>query len=988
MTAEPHDPAADSFDLSFKVFHELMTRKVKDVLLVCSPYDAYIMEEEGRLPQRIIHEYRGLNLSRPPCLTYVSSAREAIDTLSERRFDFVITTPRLDDMPAHLLGREIKARFDDLPVFLLTHNPDLHGLDPRCADRKVIDRIFVWGGNADLLLALIKSEEDLMNVDADTRRAMVRVIILVEDSPVYFSSFLPMLYKEIVLQTQGVMEESLNEEHRFFRMRARPKILLAESFEEAEALYRQFQPYLLSILSDVRYPRDGRTDPDAGYALLKVVKSETPDIPLLLMSSEESNESRSRQIPATFLNKNSPTLHTGIREFFKNELGFGAFIFRRPDGKELARATSLRELEKVLPGIPDDSILYHGSRNDFSRWLMARSEIFMASRLKPVKTTDFGSVAELKTYLIESLQQRRRVRQSGIVTDFDPENLDMEADFIKIGQGSLGGKARGLAFMASRFKKHRKELEGFPGIQIRIPKTLVVSTEGFDDFIETNQLSDMASCDKTDSEITDVFLKGEMPPWLEHTLSTIVDAIPTPLAVRSSGLLEDVQHQPFSRLYKTLLLPNSDPDPSARLEQLARAVKRVFASTYLKAARTYARSTQHRTEQEKMAVMIQQLAGNRFGDHFYPTLTGKAQSFNFYSVSRMKAEDGIAIVSAGLGSPDGEDLGGLRFSPCHPQLLPQFSTVEDILQNSQSRFFALDLSVTGTQVTESGSAMVRFPIDELPIGHPIRKLCSTYIPEENRIRDAAAAGGHPVLTFAPIIKFATFPLPAILRTLLDIGRQGMGGPVEIEFAVTLPSLEGDPTAFHLLQIRPMTQLDQDMDVVISESEIATALAHTNLALGNGKLEGIADVIWVDPDTFDPARTVDIAAEIGKINGAIQRDGRGYLLVGPGRWGSSDRWLGIPVSWTDISAVAAIVETATGNLKAEASQGSHFFQNITSAGIYYLTILDESQGVIHQDWLKRQPFIAATDFIRHIRLKRPLTIKVDGRRSRGVILSST
>lgn len=983
MSVEPPIPGTDSFDLSFKVFHELMARKVSEVLLVCSPYDAFIMEEEGRLAQRIIHEYRGLNLSRPPCLTYVSSASEAIETLASRRFDFVITTPRLDDMPAHALGREIKSRFGDLPVFLLTHNPNLHALDPRCMDRSAIDRIYVWGGNADLLLALIKSQEDRMNVDADTRRAMVRVIILVEDSSLYFSSFLPILYKEIVSQTQDVMEESLNEEHRFFRMRARPKILLAESYEEAESLYHRFKPYLLSILSDVRYPRGGRIDPDAGVALLKRIKSETPDIPLLLMSSEESNRDRSGDIPATFLNKNAPTLHQGIRQFFKDELGFGPFIFRLPDGAVLARADSLRELEEVLPQIPDDAILHHGSRNDFSRWLMARSEIFMASRLKPVKTTDFESVSDLKRFLIESLRERRRVRQRGVITDFHPNRLDMEVDFIKIGRGSLGGKARGLAFMAARFKAQRKELERYGGVKIQIPKTLVISTEGFDEFIESNALSDMASCERSDSAITDVFLNAKLPDWLTQTLGTIVDAVSRPLAVRSSGLLEDVQYQPFSRLYKTLLLPNSHSDREVRIADLAGAVKRVYASTYLEAARTYARSTQHRTEQERMAVMIQQLAGGRFGDHFYPTLTGRALSFNFYSVSHMKSDDGIAIISAGLGSPDGEDLGGLRFSPNHPQLLPQFSTVEDILQNSQNRFFALDLA-EGAADPDSDSTLVRLPIDNLPIGHPIRRLCSTYIPEENRIRDASVAGGYPVLTFAPIIKFATIPLPAILRTLLDLGRQGMGGPVEIEFALTLPEAAGDPADFHLLQIRPMTQLDQDMDVVISETEATSALAFTRMALGNGKLDGIRDIVWVAPDTFDPARTVAIAAEVGRLNRSIEMKGGRYLLIGPGRWGSSDRWLGIPVAWKDISAVAAIVETAVPSLKAEASQGSHFFQNITSAGIYYLTILDESHGFIQQDWLAGQPTADTTDFIRHIRLETPLTIKVDGRRSKGVI----
>ncbi|MFZ7128278.1 MAG: PEP/pyruvate-binding domain-containing protein [Desulfobacterales bacterium] len=987
MTQVPQIPAVDDFDLAFKVFHELMARKVSDILLVSSLYDAYIMEEEGRLAQRIIHEYRGLNLSRPPFITYASTAREAMKALAERRFDFVITTSRLDDMPAHEMARDIKAGFNNLPVFLLAHNPNLFSLDPHCLDRRFIDRIYLWRGNADLFLALIKSEEDRMNVEADTHRAMVRVVILVEDSPAYFSAFLPILYKEIVSQTQDVMEESLNEEHRFFRMRARPKILLAESYEEAEALYRRFKPYLLSILSDVRFPRSGRIDPEAGIALLKQVKSEIPDIPLLLMSTEESNQHRAGEIPATFLNKNSPMLHQGIRQFFKDELGFGAFVFQMPDGREVARVSSLRQLERVLPRIPEASILHHASRNDFSRWLMARSEILMASRLKPVKTSDFETPADLKTYLIESLRQRRRKRQRGIVMDFDPEHFDTEADFIKIGRGSLGGKARGLAFMASRFKTHREALDRFGEVRIQIPKTVVITTEGFDDFIETNHLTDLACCDESDTGINEIFLKSRLPDWLEHSLRTVIESIGHPLAVRSSGLLEDVQYQPFSRLYQTLLLPNSHPEPSARLDQLARAVKQVYASMFRQEARIFARSTQHRTEQEKMAVMIQQLVGSRFGSRFYPALSGKAQSFNYYPVSGMKPDDGIAIISAGLGSPEGEDHGGLRFSPNHPQLMPQFSTVEDILQNSQKRFFAMELSGVHPGIgSDAEASLMQVPIDELPVGHPIRRLCSSYIPDEHRIRDASVAGGIPVLTFAPIIKFNSLPLPDILRTLLDIGRKGMGGPVEIEFAMTLPPAGSGPAAFNLLQIRPMTQLEQDVDVVITEAEAASALASTRMALGNGRLFDIHDVVWVDPATFDPVRSIEVAAQVGRINAGLRKEGRRYLLVGPGRWGSSDRWLGIPVSWTDISEVAAIVETSAPRLKAEASQGSHFFQNITSAGIFYLTILDETQGFIRQEWFESQPVVEAAESIRRIRLERPLTVKVDGRRSRGVIMA--
>ena len=976
----------DVFDLSFKVFHELMARKVNHILLVSSPYEAFIMEEEGRLAQRIIQEYRGLNLSRPPHLTWVSTARQALEELSRKSFDMVITMPRIGDLPAHELGRRIKKDHRRIPVFLLTPDPNWMRLDPQCFNEDCINRVFIWSGNADLLLAIIKSVEDAMNVAYDTERARVRVIILVEDSPLYFSALLPLLYKEIVSQTQAVMEESLNEEHRFFRMRARPKILMASTYEEALKLYRTFQPYLLGVLSDVRFPRQGLLDPDAGYALLRLIKDETPDVPLLNFSSEESNRERASHIPAVFLNKNSPILHEGIRRFFQEHLGFGDFVFRLPDGCEVGRAANLRQLEAILPDIPQESILYHARRNHFSGWLMARSEILLAYRLRPVKVSDFATTEELKDYLVDCLKERRRGRQRGVVTDFDPDNYDPEADFVKVGRGSLGGKARGLAFMASQIRALGHLDERYPEVTIEVPKTIVISTEAFDTFIHQNQLRDMASSDQEDARIIDVFLKSHLPDSLENAISLFIEQAQHPLAVRSSSLLEDAQHQPFSGLYQTLILPNCHPDIEVRRRQMVRAVKLVYASTYLKRARTYARSTGHRLEQEQMAVLVQKLTGAEHNGLFYPAITGQASSFNFYPVARMKAEEGIALICLGFSSSEEIKRRALRFCPSHPELLPQFSTVEDILKNAQRSFFAIDMQTARRLVdADTRAVLVRRDIDDCRNDAPIEAMCSTYIPAENRIRDSLTPRGYPVLTFAPLLKHRRFPLADILADLLAACQEGMGGPVEIEFSVNLTGAADTPNEFHLLQVRPMPQFDLQARPMLSDSQKAHAVCYSRLALGNGHYDDMADIVLVDPETFDPARTIDIAAEIGRLNAELQQAQKRYLLIGPGRWGSADRWLGIPVAWQDISGVGAIIETSHPALQADSSQGSHFFQNLTSSGICYLTLQNSSDGFLRWDWLARQTPRAHTAYLKHIRLAYPVQLYVDGKSSEGFVL---
>ena len=980
----------DEFDLSFKVFHELMAKKVGNILLVSTPYDAFIMEEEGRLAERIIHEYRGLNLSRPPHLTQVSTAREAITALSEKRFDLVLTMPRLDDMDAYGLSRHIKEIYPALPVFLLAHRTNRLFFDSESRARNPIDKTFIWTGNTDLLLALIKNVEDRMNIDYDTQRAKVRVLIMVEDSPLYSSSILPLLYKEIVLQTQAVMEDSLNDEHRILRMRARPKILLAENYEEALDLYRRFRPYLLSVFSDVRYPRNGMMDDEAGFSLLKMVRQEMGDLPLLMLSSEDKNRLKAGTIPAVFLNKNSPNLHEEIRLFFKKHLGFGDFIFRMPDGSEVGRTSSLREMQKLLPSVPDESIFYHASHNHFSSWLMARSEIMLASKLKPVKATEFASVAALKKYLVNCIEERRKGRQKGIIAQFDSDRYDPDAEFVKIGTGSLGGKARGLAFISTRLKENRELRARFEDVDIHVPQSLVVSTEVFDDFLVQNDLKEVPSADLSDVQISEKFLDARIPRGLYRDLKLALAYLKYPLAVRSSSLLEDAQFQPFAGIYRTYMIPNQHPDINLRLKRLIQAIKMVYASTFMEAPRAYAKSTMHRSEDEMMAVIIQQLTGSAYANAFYPTFSGVAQSYNFYPINRMKPEEGIAHIALGLGKMVVEGGASLRFSPRYPQLMPQFSTVDDILRNSQRNFFALNMAhfpenFSTPENFADDVTLMKIDIDTAADHPAVRQMCSTYSPQEHRIRDVFNPQGYPELTFASILKYQTIPLAEILTEILDIGRQGMGSPVEIEFSVNLPPNGRGKKEFALLQIRPMVVGQKERVIEITDEDINRAFCYSTMALGNGRFLDITDIIFVRPETFDPARTVEIAREIGQHNRQMVAESRKYLLVGPGRWGSADRWLGIPVSWNDISGVGAIVETSVEKLKADPSQGSHFFHNITSLGISYLNVLDDRANFIDWPWLENLEAAATTPHVTHARLDRPITVKIDGKTSRAVLL---
>ena len=974
-------------DSRFKLFHDLMPHKVEQVLLVSSTYDAWMMEEDCRLSECIINEYHGLNLSKPPRLHWVSSHDDAMAALAKKHFDLVITIVGTIDARILEFGRHLNRQYKDLPSTLLCHDASSFQDEKILQSaRPIFDQIFCWSGNTDLLLAIIKSVEDRKNILADTMHAGIRVILLVEDSPVYISTFLPILYRELVSQVQSVMDEGLNEEHRLLTMRARPKILVANSYDEALEYYKQFEPYILGVISDVRYPRNGHLCGRAGIELLKLIHQKRFDIPLLLVSSELSNENLATDIPATFISKHSQALLEEIHDFFINRLGFGPFVFKTPDGREISRATNLHTIEQQIPNISQEAFTYHCNRNDFSRWFFARAEVELADKVRPNDQNTFPTVDNRRLNLLKLIRELKTGRQKGLVVNFEPSTMEMNADFYKIGKGSLGGKARGLAFVSRLLANNEAFLGKYASLHISIPKTLVITTEGFDEFIETNSLKPLAKSSQTDAEIAGQFLQAPLPQWIVDQLCLYLSKTKYPLAVRSSGLLEDAQNRAYAGLYKTYMLSNDNPDFQYRLEELCCAVKLVYASTYFRNPKRFAQRVGHRTEEEKMAVIVQQLIGQAHRDLFYPAISGVAQSYNYYPFSRMKPEDGIVSMVAGLGKTVMQGGQSLRFSPRYPKLASRSTDVDNMLKELQGALYALRLKDESTSLTiDEDSTLAIQQIAEAADNPVISFLCGTYLPDEHRIRDSRHRQGVPVLTFANLLKYDGFPLSQILTDILRIGQEAMGCPVEIEFSVNLCLGANCQPDFAILQMRPMSARDEHIQIEIAEDDVERAFCFTTKALGNGETSEITDIVYVKPDCFDAAYTVEMARQVSRFNREMQDQDRKYLLLGPGRWGSADRWLGIPVSWSDISSVGAIIETVCPQLNVEPSQGSHFFHNLTSLGIPYLNVTDDRCDSLHWDWLSMQATLGETRFIRHTRLVSPLTLKIDGRSSKAVVL---
>ena len=971
---------------SFAGFGHLMPFRVQEILLVASMYDAFTLEEGGRLTEVLLSEYRELNLSFPPHVTRASTGEEGLRLLETRRFDLVISMSRLGDMDAVQMASRMKMKQEDLPVYNLCFNPrelqHLQGLD----GEGCIDRFFLWNGDVRLLLGIIKYCEDLRNVAHDTRYGDVRCILLIEDSVRFYSSYLPLIYTEVLNQTQSLMDEGINLSHRLLRLRARPKILLANSFEEAWDFYREYKDSLLGVIADGCFPWKDVQNDNAGVEFIRRVKFVDPHTPAVLQSNNAQLAQVAEQIGAGFINKNSRKLLKELRAFMLDNFGFGDFVFRLADGREVGRAADLKELLHLLRTVPVESIRHHASHDHFSNWLRARTEFGLAAQLRPVKVTAFENLEDLREYLVGIISRFRAESQRGVVADFSRRHFDTSSAFVRIGGGSLGGKGRGLAFMNSILYRYGVT-NRFHGTLIQVPPTAVIGTDVFDSYMQQGDLRERVMGEVADEEIDRLFLSAKLPPEIYGDLEAFLEQVRYPLAVRSSSLLEDSQFQPFAGVYSTYMLANSHTDLRVRLDQLCDAIKLVFASVYSRAAKSYVEATSNRIEEEKMAVIIQQMVGQRCEKYDYPHLSGVANSSNFYPSHGMDPRAGVASVALGLGRTVVEGGRALRFSPANPTVLPQFGTITEWLKESQKKFYAVDVSDPDTYPgSHDDFNLALLDLADAERHGTLAPVGSVYSAADNMIYDGIERDGERLVSFAHILKADLFPLAEILKLLLELGRRTMSAEVEIEFAVVLGDGHLRQHQFGFLQIRPLAAGYEASEVPAELLASEDALVSTDVALGNGRQGGIRDIIYVPRETFVREETQAIADEIGIFNRRFVGAGRPYLLIGPGRWGSSDRWLGIPVRWDQISGARVIVETDLDDFKITPSQGSHFFQNMTSFQVGYLTVnASQGTGRLDWEWLDAQPPVSEGKYLRHIELEESLNVMIDGRNSHGVVL---
>ncbi|MFA6032565.1 MAG: PEP/pyruvate-binding domain-containing protein [Myxococcota bacterium] len=972
----------------FSGFHKLMQERVKEILLVSSPYDSFVLAEDGKLQEMILGEFMELNLNYAPGITRVSSGAEALKLAEQKhRFNLIITTMHVDDMQAIELGQKLRENGIETPIILLTYdNRELADLLKR-HDTTVFDRIFNWQGDFRIFLTIVKHIEDLMNVEHDNAHVGVQVIILVEDSIRYYSSYLPMFYTELFKQSQKLISEGPSLSQKVLRMRARPKILLANNYEQAWQYFDRYSRDVLGIISDMRFPRGGQLEPYAGLELVKQVRQRRIDLPVLLQSSSPENSQLASGAGAAFIWKDSPTLLEDLRAFMVQNFAFGDFIFRMPDGREVGRATDVKSLEEQLQHVPAESIMFHAERDHFSNWLKARTEFALADMLKAQKVSEYSSTEEVRSELVTSLHEQRLKRYRGTVVDFDPNDFETSTNIARIGSGSIGGKARGMAFVSGILNRYGIR-HHFPGVRIFVPGSVVLCTEVFSQFIEDNKLMSLAlSCDD-EAVIAQAFQKARFPETIREQLRSFLRGITYPLAVRSSSILEDSLFQPFAGVYETYMVANNNADLERRLADLLSAVKGVYASTFTRQAKDYVRATNYRLEEEKMAVIIQRVIGNRYGSRFYPHFSGVVRSHNSYPMPPMKSEDGTVAMALGLGKTVVDGDASISFSPRHPRKIIGWSGTQDYLKYSQREFYALDLAASGMHGALPSENFV-LSLNDLEVAEDdgtLGPVASTYSYENDAMYDGLSRGGQRIVSFAPILKDRYFPLGEILQVIMDMGRWGMNSPVEIEFAVNLmPQAHGDKE-FGVLQMRPLVLNAEQDDVNIEGVDEKDIVCRSPKVLGNGKIDNIRDIVLVDIDRFERSKSSEVAQEVSKYNIRLNDEGRPYLLIGMGRWGSSDPWMGIPVAWGSISGARVIVETGFRDFRVTPSQGSHFFQNLTSFSVGYFTINEfQNEGSIDWKWLMEQTPVSSLNYTRHIRLDSPLMVKINGRTNEGIII---
>ena len=967
-------------------FVNLMTRRIFNVLLIANPYDAFMLEDDGRIDEKLFNEYAALSLRYPPRFTQVSTETEAWGELHRNSFDLIIVMPGTDNSDTFDIARGIKHRFQHIPLVVLT--PFSHGITARIEHEDLSDfeYVFCWLGNTDLLLSIIKLIEDKMNLDHDIEEGGVQQIILVEDNIRFYSSVLPELYKFVLQQSMEFATEALNEHQRTLRMRGRPKIVLARTYEEATTLYDRHPNNVLGVITDARYPRGGVVDPQAGVQLLAELRKRDPFLPLILESAESENALQAKAYNADFIDKNSKKMAVDLREVVKQRFGFGDFIFRDPQThQEVMRAHNLKEMQSAILSVPAESLLYHITRNHVSRWLRSRAMFPAAEFVKQLSWEELQDIDAHRRAIFEAIVDYRRMKNQGVVAVFRRDRFDRYSNFARIGEGSLGGKGRGLAFI-DNIVKHHPELNQFDNATVMIPKTVVLCTDLFEEFMDHNNLYQLALSDADDAVILDAFRRATLPASLEGDILTFIEATSIPIAVRSSSLLEDSHYQPFAGIYNTYMVPLLE-NRHRMLSMLCDAIKGVYASVFFKDSKAYMQATRNVIDQEKMAVILQEVVGRQYGDRYYPSMSGVGRSLNYYPIGDERAEEGIVNLALGLGKYIVDGGQTLRICPHHPGKVLQMSDTEMALRETQTRFYALDLKNMGENFSvDDAFNLLKLSVREADKDGALQYLASTYNPTDQVIYPGVYPEGRKIISFVGVLEHDVVPLPHLLREVLRLGQEAMRRPVEIEFAVEIDATTRS-CVFYLLQIRPMVDVKSDVHINLSEIRPETILLQSNNALGHGQMDDITDVVYVKTDGYNAGNNPLIAEEISRINAKFLDRGEHYVLVGPGRWGSSDSWLGIPVKWPNISAARIIVEAGLTNYRVDPSQGTHFFQNLTSFGVGYFTINDfNGDGVYNRAILDALPAVEETAHVRHVRFPHALSIKVDGKKKLGYVLT--
>ena len=972
----------------------LMQRRVRRVLMICSSYDAYTLEEDGRIEVQIYKEYVDLNLSNPPSFTWVTSSSAAAKILAgEHDFDLIISMFNVGELDVFKFSKQLKEGGTNIPFVLLTHfSKELYRIIDS-QDKSGIDYIFSWQGNADLILAIIKLFEDRINADDDILGAGVQSILLVEDSVRYYSTYLPALYKLVLQQSAEFLKEALNEQQQKLRKRARPKILLATNYSEAVELYERYKKNLLGIISDVAFVIN-KNDPsytekmDAGVDLCKLIKADDPHMPILMQSSQESMRDVARELGVGFILKYSKTLLLELSDYISDEFLFGDFVFRNLEtGEVIGRARDLRGLQDLVMGIPEEVLLFHGSRNRLSKWMYSRGLFTLASKIRRADMSNFKNTEQLRKYIVQSIVDYRILLGHGVVARFDPASYSKYIWFARIGEGSLGGKARGLAFINNMLQKYNL-LNKYPGVKILIPRTAVIATDYFDEFIKVNGLQYVINSDISDDEILSEFVSSRLPEPLVQDLRAFIDHATSPIAVRSSSKLEDSHYQPFAGIYSTYMIPlTHNKDQMLRL--LGKAIKSVYSSVYFSASRSYIQATSNLLSEEKMAVVLQDVCGTEDSGYYFPTLSGVARSINFYPIGSEKSEDGIVNLAFGLGKLVVEGGKTLRFSPKHPKHILQLSTPSLALSETQNEMYALDLKPEKFKTSiDDAVNLERFKINDTKHFRNMNRVASTWDMNNQRIVDNNFEEGRKIITFSHILKYETIPLAGMLSDLLEICQKEMRSAVEIEFAVNMDVPDGEDVIFNFLQIRPITESLDNKSLEWDKIDITDSIIYSEKALGAGFIDQVADIVYVREENFDSAKTNEMASEIDLINKKYRDEGKSYILIGPGRWGSSDPWLGIPVKWPHISEAKVIIECGMKNYQIEPSQGTHFFQNLTSFGIGYLTINPfKNEGIMDFEKLNSMESAYESKYLRAVKFEKPLYIFIDGRKGKGIVRNS-